>query len=265
MKVVFTSHGNRLNGLAQRLWYIAPLQRAGLDFHLYIDENANVSNDLMTLTKTLTNFHVHFVKDVGPITKMYYAVQEFRNEPLFIIDDDNNYNPMWLGYSVDNYISNYRRFYDCVIGICAKKIIKNNNNEWETVYYGPDQSEYQKTLGSFTGQAEPFHPSFRHQVYSGSPGSWIISNQLHEDFYDLDTYNKICFSDDEYWIWLHSIRRGYKHVCLNHSSVHPGDLSYQLNEVRLGDVNKSKDLYARNSFKLSLEKYPDIEPLLQLD
>lgn len=167
--ISMTSYGERLKTLHTRLSWV---KHVPLLFNLYVGDTEVLEQDLLTFFNTTKNARLHRVKDIGPLTKSYYALQDFPDDAVFLIDDDIYYSSHWIKFAIDSYAQHQHMFSDCVIGLVARKIINTIDNHYEIMQYGEDQNDYQKSLNYYTGHAKPLYPSFRNIILSGR--SWLF-------------------------------------------------------------------------------------------
>lgn len=259
MQLSMTSYGNRLVNLADRLQWVKYIP---LTLHLYIGNNEQIPDNLQYLANITKQLELHIVPDYKSLKKSYFALQDFPNEDIFLLDDDWTYTPNWIMYSIDNFLNHIQFFNHCVVGIVGYKIIKNNTGDFEFMMYGDAQNEFQKSLNCISGHCNPLNPSIKNVVLSGGPGSWLNSNQVHKDYFDIELYNKLCGgTHDEIWNWVQSVRLGYKHVTLNTVKCLPNCIENQLG-AKLGEINTCdrSNMY----FKNILNQYPEIRRLLEI-
>lgn len=259
MKLSMTSYGQRLINLAVRLKWV---NYTPFELHLYIGDNEQIPENLIQLTAITDKLKLHIVPDYKSLKKSYFALQDFPNEDIFLLDDDWLYTPNWIMYSIDNYINHKQFFNNCVVGLIGYRVIKNNTGDFEFMMYGDAQNNFQKSLNCISGHCAPLNPSIKNVVLSGGPGSWLNSNQVHPDYFNIDLYNKLCGgTHDEIWNWIQSIRIGQKHVTLSTIRCLPLCIENQLGP-KLGEINTcdTSNIY----FKNILNQYPDIRRLLEI-
>lgn len=258
--ISMTSYGERLKTLHTRLNWV---KYVPVLFNLYVGDTEVLEQDLLEFFNTTKNARLHVVKDIGPLTKSYYALQDFPVDVVFLIDDDNYYTSQWIKFAIDSYMQHLRLFSDCVIGLAARKIIITPDNHYEIMQYGKYQNDYQKSLNHFTGHAKPLCPSFRNIILSGGPGSFLNIRQVHSDFFNVDLYQSICKSHDEMWNWVHSVRLGYKHVSL-HSALIAPRIVQEYQNTGLGALYNNIQ-HERDIFDKFIEKWPEIQNKLIVD
>lgn len=255
-----TSYGERLKILHTHLNWVKYIP---YNFELYIDINEKIPQELVNFFEQTPNAKLFLVNDVGPLTKMYYSLQKHPDDIIFIIDDDLDYSPQWINFAVDSYQTHQKMFSDCVIGLIARKLLINPQNELEIMQFGEQQTNWQKSLNYYTGHAEPLKPSYRNLFLSGGPGSFLNIRQLKDDFFNAEKYLKICKSQDEIWTWVHSIRNNYKHVGLHTITIHPGCIN-NTQQYGLG-LNVNSVQHERELFKSCINEYPEILRYLHID
>lgn len=258
--ISMTSYGERLKTLHTRLNWV---KYVPVLFNLYVGDTEVLEQDLLEFFNTTKNARLHVVKDIGPLTKSYYALQDFPDDVVFLIDDDNYYTSQWIKFAIDSYMQHQRLFSDCVIGLVARKIINMPDNHYEIMQYGKYQNDYQKTLNYYTGHAKPLCPSFRNIILSGGPGSFLNVRQVHSDFFDINNYQLICKSHDEMWNWVHSVRMNLKHVSLHSAIITPGVVQkLQLDGLC---VKYNSIQHERKIFDKFIENWPEVQRNLVLD
>jgi len=248
-----TSYGERLKVLHTHLDWVRAIPFL---FNLYVGDTEELTPELLEFFKTAPNARLHIVKDIGPLTKSYYSLQEFPNDIVFLVDDDVYYTPHWIKFAIDSYIQHQRMYSDCVIGLIARKVLMTPDNHLEIMQFGNDQNEFQKSLDYPTGHAEPLHPSYRNLILSGGPGSFLNIRQVHKDYFDIDKYQEMCKSHDEMWNWVQSVRLGLRHVSLHTALIAPGVIP-ELQSSALSQVYNSID-HERKIFDKFLKEYPEI-------
>lgn len=258
--ISMTSYGERLKTLHTRLNWI---KYVPVLFNLYVGDTEVLEQDLLEFFNTTKNARLHIVKDIGPLTKSYYALQDFPDDVVFLIDDDNYYTSQWIKFAIDSYMQHSRTYNDCVIGLVARKIINTPDNHFEIMKYGKCQNDYQKSLNHFTGHAKPLCPSFRNIILSGGPGSFLNIRQVHSDFFNIDLYQSICKSHDEMWNWVHNVRLGYKHVSLHSALISTGTIQEYQNTGL--DALYNNIQHERDIFDKFIEKWPEIQNKLIVD
>lgn len=255
-----TSYGERLKILHQHLNWVREIPFL---FNLYVGDNETLNPELISFFNSTPNAKLHIVKDIGPLTKSYYALQEFPDDTIFLLDDDLAYSRHWIMYSIDSFVNNVNKFPTSIIGLIARRIIINKNYELEIMQYGENQTEFQKTLNYPTGHSKPFEASYKNIVLSGGPGSFLNIRQLHKDYFDVDKYQSMCKSHDEMWNWIQSVRIGYKHVGLHTVMMHPGVIP-NTQQYGLG-VNFNSVEHEQDIFRSFLNEYPEVMKRIILD
>lgn len=258
--ISMTSYGERLKTLHTRLNWV---KYVPVLFNLYVGDTEVLEQDLLEFFNTTKNARLHTVKDIGPLTKSYYALQDFPDDVVFLIDDDNYYSSHWIKFAIDSYMQHQHMFNDCVIGLVARKIIHTADNHFEIMQFGKDQTYYQKSLHHFTGHAKPLCPSFRNLILSGSPGSFLNVKQVHSDFFDISKYQSTCKSHDEMWNWVHSIRLSLKHVSL-HTAFIACSVDDELQTTALSKLYNSVQ-HERDIFDKFIIDYTDVIDKLIVD
>lgn len=258
LTISMTSYGNRLKSLHERLGWV---RQVPFLFNLYVGKDEPLSPGLVEFFERVHNARLHLVEDIGPLKKSYYAIQDFPDDTVFLVDDDWDYTGQWVRFAIDSYLSHSGMFTDCVKGLVARKIIQNPAGQFEIMEFMDCQNDFQKSLKYPTGHAVPLHPSFRNIVLSGGPGSFLNIRQVHPDFFDVGKYKSICWTHDEMWNWVHSVRAGHRHVSLHSALIAPGIIQ-ELQTDALCKVNKIE--HVREIFSKFIEEYPEIERLLVL-
>ena len=255
-----TSFGSRLQTLHERLNWVRGIPFL---FNLYVGDNEVLNPELIKFFDNTPNAKLHIVKDIGPLTKSYYSLQEFPDDIIFLVDDDLYYTPHWIKFAIDSYMQHQRYFNDCVIGLVARKILITPDNHLEIMQFGNDQNEFQKSLQYPTGHAEPLNKSYKNLILSGGPGSFLNIRQVHNDYFDVNKYQEKCKSHDEMWNWVQSVRLGLKHVSLHSALIAPGVIS-SLQDCALNKVYNSIE-HEREIFDKFVKEYPEVLRKLVVD
>lgn len=258
--ISMTSYGERLKTLHSRLTWV---KYVPILFNLYVGDTEVLEQDLLEFFKTTKNAKLHIVRDIGPLTKSYYALQDFPDDVVFLIDDDNYYSAHWIKFAIDSYVQHQHMFSNCVIGLVARKIVNTPDNHYEIMKYGENQNDYQTTLNHYTGHAKPLQPSYRNIILSGGPGSFLNINQVHTDFFNVDKYQSICKSHDEMWNWIHSVRMNLQHVSLHSALIAPGTVQ-ELQSTGL-DATFNSIQHEQDIFDKFIENWPEVQRKLVLD
>jgi hypothetical protein len=248
-----TSYGERLKTLHTHLSWVRSVP---FNFHLYVGDTEVLEQKLLDFFEETPNANLHIVKDIGPLTKSYYSLQEFPDDVIFLVDDDIYYSPHWIKFAVDSYIQHQSMFRSCVIGLIARKVLITPDNHLEIMQFGNDQNEFQKSLDYPTGHAEPLHPSYRNLILSGGPGSFLNIRQVHKDYFDVDKYQEMCKSHDEMWNWVQSVRLGLKHVSLHSALIAPGVIP-ELQGCALNKIYNNIS-HEREIFDKFIKEYPEV-------
>lgn len=257
MILSMTSYGERLTKLHERLNWIKYL----IDSELWLFLDEDVPEELEKFVfENKDKIKIFKVKNIGSLKKSYYALQKTDNF-IFMLDDDWLYTPNWINYTIDNFIANYNIHRDCVIGSIGYKIIKNNTGNFEFMGFDKDQTDFQKSLKYKSGHCRPLEPSIKNVILSGGPGSFIRRSQLHEDFFNLDKYFKLCPTHDEIWNWIQTIRLGYKHMSMNTVRSLPINIEKKF-KTKLGNINTNEK--SNEYLEKLLNEYPEIRRLLEL-
>lgn len=112
--ISMTSYGERLKTLPSRLMWV---KHVPVTFNLYVGDNEILQQNLFDFFETTKNAKLHIVKDLGSLKKSYYALQDFPDDTVFLVDDDWYYTPQWIKFALDSYVNHTQMFNDCVIRI----------------------------------------------------------------------------------------------------------------------------------------------------
>ncbi|APF20152.1 putative glycosyltransferase [Caldithrix abyssi DSM 13497] len=133
---------------------------------------------------------VRYVEDIGPHTKLLYALKEFENYLIITIDDDIIY-PIDLIENLYNTHKNYPKAICCNAAMLIKKDKKGNflpYNEWPTITDRFMISDYLLPLGV--------------------DGVLYPSNSLDNMVFKQNLIKKLCPKADDIWFKIMSLKKG---------------------------------------------------------
>ncbi|MHB2149540.1 glycosyltransferase [Calditrichota bacterium LG25] len=153
--------------------------------------NFNDANIPITVKRLIKKgLSIKYIDDIGPHTKLLYALQEFKDNLIITIDDDIIY-PFDLIENLYNVHNNYPHAICCNAAMLIKKDKKGNflsYNDWETVTYKFFSSKYLLPLGV--------------------DGVLYPPNSLDNMVFDKNLLKKLCPTADDIWFKIMSLKRG---------------------------------------------------------
>ncbi len=153
------------------------------DFH---DDNLPITVKRMIQR----GLEVRYVEDIGPHTKLLYALKEFENHLIITIDDDIIY-PIDLIENLYNTHKNYPKAICCNAAMLIKKDKKGNflpYNEWPTVTDRFMISDFLLPLGV--------------------DGVLYPSKSLDNMVFEKNLIKKLCPKADDIWFKIMSLKKG---------------------------------------------------------
>lgn len=149
--------------------------------------------DLRMLEKR--GLEIRFTDDIGPATKLVPSLKAFPEDYIITVDDDTIYN-----YNViDKLIRGHYRYPDAII--C----------DWQTsIHMRPDGSVYYTETDAYV---QPKEPSML-PVAIGGAGVLYPPHSLHEDVFDIDSFNQLAPKADDLWFKIMGLKAGTKVFCM---------------------------------------------------
>ena len=192
--VSLTSLPNKLEQAALIIENIMLQTKKANKIVLYIDETKKDSIIFPELLKSQFNrgLEIRWVKDVGPITKIIYALQEFSNDCIISVDDD----VFLIDTIFELYIQKYNEYRNFT-GL-DKFIIAG-------FPYPPSKIIYQLEL-NLNFCPDNFAEGYTSVFYAPK----VLSGS---DVFDINNMLKLSPNNDDIWL--------YTHECLNKINVFP--------------------------------------------
>ncbi|NMC98475.1 MAG: glycosyltransferase [Bacteroidales bacterium] len=214
--VSLTTHGIRINSVYLAIESIALQTLKPNEVVLWLSEAEFNNNNLpITLNRLIDRgLIVKFCKDVGPHTKLIYALKEYSNDIIITIDDDIIYPPDLI----ENLYTIYKANLNCICCNGAQMITyqKNKNhfekyNNWPYVFDKYNKSKYLLPLGVH--------------------GILYPPNSLDKEVFNEDVFKIVCPKSDDIWFKAMALKQGTETVVTGKypflfSSFIPLDSSY---------------------------------------
>lgn len=161
-----------------------------------------LENDLPSeLLKICKNkrFEIRWTEDdLAPHKKYFYAMQEYPELPIIIVDDD-------VIYDVDlvrKLMASYRRFPQCVIAMRTNLITFKNNGQLRS--YSSWRMGYNMLKDTPSRQLLP----------TGVGGVLYPPHSIPNDAFDRDVIKATCLYNDDLWLKVWAVHNGYKTVAV---------------------------------------------------
>ncbi len=198
---------------------------------LSIEEFPNKSMDLPKGLIVLKNicdfFDIRWVEgDLKPHKKYFYAMQEYKDDPIIIVDDDVYYD----SHLVENLLESYERFPDCVSAMRTNLIgFRRDGNIMD--YEG-------WTMGYRVLQDTPS----TQLIPTGVGGVLYPPGALPAEAFDVDAINENCLFCDDLWLKIWTCHAGLKtvmpaHFCTENLIEDSQDVALWKMNVRHGNNN----------------------------
>ncbi len=145
---------------------------------------------------------IHFVPDVGPHTKLIYALQEFPGDSIVTFDDDMIYP----SNMVDCLLRTHRVHPRAIVANWAREIPLNRRGR--PAYIKKGRLLTPQTLCSNLNQkASLARPSHRALAY-GSGGVLYPPHALDSRVFDVECFRRLCPTEDDVWFKAMAILAG---------------------------------------------------------
>ncbi len=155
-------------------------------------------------------FEIRSVRDVGPHTKLLYALKEFPDHRLITIDDDIVY-PVNM---IQSLLAGHEKFPDAIVANWARELSFDANGEVLGIRKGRLLTP--PTLESDIEQAEEFkHVATLEAFPYGTSGVLYPPGCFDELVFDERAFHRLCPKEDDIWFKACSILKGTKVVTTN--------------------------------------------------
>ena len=158
--------------------------------------------DLRALCKNKT-FEIRWVTDdLKPHKKYFYAMQEYPELPIIIVDDDVIYEPTL----VERLMASYREHPDCISCMRANMMMFRKNGMFRD--YENWIMDYKLLLDTPTYQLLP----------TGVGGVLYPPKSIPKQAFDVEAIKETCLYTDDLWLKMYAVYNGFRTVIPRHLS-----------------------------------------------
>lgn len=179
---------------------------------------------------------IRSVDDVGPLTKIHYALQEFPESTIVTFDDDIIY-PL---DALHNLVRVSKLHAGAVVGNWARRISSDASGKPVAIPKGklltPPFGPLTRERGVVTA------PSMRTFAY-GTGGVLYPPKSLDSAVADVETYRSLCFYEDDVWLKAMSYLAGTPVVAAPYGFSPPAQTIFAAQHRSLRSVNHSTGLH----------------------
>lgn len=231
--VSLTSHPGRINIVEKTISTLINQTVRPRKIILWLSEeefpnrNKDLPRPLIVSQNICDFFEIRWVKDdLKPHKKYLYAMQEYREAPIIIVDDDVYYDEHLVEYLLDS----YRKFPDCVSAMRTNLIgFKRDGSIMD--YEG-------WTMGYRVLQDTPS----TQLVPTGVGGVLYPPCSLPDEVFEVEAIKENCLFCDDLWLKLWSCHAGMKtvmpeHFCVERLIEGSQDVALWKMNVRQGNNN----------------------------
>ena len=212
-------------------------------------QNGDLPEELLLLQKN-SIFEIRWVEDdLKPHKKYLYAMQEYPNLPVIIVDDDVIYSESL----VEKLMDSYNKFPDCISCMRANLMMFRSNGALRT--YGGWLMGYRVLLDIPSYQLLP----------TGVGGVLYPPHSIPKEAFNISAIKETCLFTDDLWLKIFAVHNGYRTVFPQESCSYeeiPGTNETALwrlnvhknnNDIAMGNILSYYDQNIGNS-KALLEK-----------
>lgn len=178
---------------------------------LWISDDFNLKSHLTDKLKSLIKhgLEIRQVKDIGPHTKLIYALKEFPNHSIITFDDDIIYP----NNTISTLLSHSKAHPECIIANWARELCFDNTGVVRGVRHGklltPPRLENNVEVGAPNGA-----PSLLAFAY-GTSGVLYPPNAFDDRVFDIAALKRFCPKEDDIWFKAMSLLKGTRVVPTN--------------------------------------------------
>lgn len=201
--VSLTSHPGRINIVAQTISSLLMQRCQPLKILLYLSKEQfpNKEKDLPDKLRKLVNniFKIIWVEDdLKPHKKYYYAMQDYPNNPIVIVDDDIIYD----SHLIETFVNNQHKFPNCIMCMRGNMMMFNENREFRSYTNWIYNCRFLADIPSYQVMA------------TGVGGVYYPPNAIPREAFDAVQIKNTCLYCDDLWLKLYSVINGIKTVVL---------------------------------------------------
>lgn len=204
---------------------------------------------LIDLMRKNSNFEIRFVEDdLRPHKKYFYSIQEFKDFPVILVDDDTVYDSNLSKFLLES----FRKWPNCVSCTRANLIMFNENGGIRS--YSAWPMNYRALLDI---------PSYQ-LLATGVGGVLYPPKCLPDITFDSDSIKTQCIDGDDIWLKFMSVMNEMKTVCIKENLENKEIPDTQQTALWKQNVGANKnDLSIQNVLKTLKDKYSvDTDALL---
>ena len=205
--VSLTSYPARINTVNQTIKSLLEQSVLPEKIVLYVSEEKfshkekDLPEELVTLCAENSIFEIHFIpKDLGPHTKYFYAMQEYPENPIIVVDDDIIYDKGL----VERLVESYRTYPNCISSMRVNRILFKENGELRTY------QSWRLNDAMLLDQ-----PSYQ-LLHLGVGGSLYPPHSIPSEAFDEQAIMDTCLKADDLWLKAWATYNNYP-------AVHPRD------------------------------------------
>lgn len=213
-------------------------------------ENSEIPDYLTNLSKSNPIFEIRFFdRRIRSYTKLIPAIQDFPEDIIVTIDDDNKYHPNMLR----SLLKMHKKFPDYIIANRTKLINPDKPyKNWKKFRW------YHFLLHRYI-----ISPKV---LLTGVGGVLYPPHSLKEDMLDPDIFSRIAPTTDDLWFWAASVANGRYTICVPFAPYNKPKGLDKPKEIALKSVNFKKGTHLNDtSFKSILDHYPELNTILKPD
>ena len=199
--VSLTSHPGRINTVKICIESLLSQTKKPRKIILYLSKEQFptedcVPKDLVDLT-TNPIFQIKFVEDdIKPHKKYYYAMREYPDLPVIIVDDDVIYEKTLI----EKLMNSYKKFPHSISAMRANLIMFKDNGNLRR--YDGWLMGYRSLLDTPSYQLMP----------TGVGGVLYPPHSVPESAFDINAIKETCLYTDDLWLKMHVVHNGYTTV-----------------------------------------------------
>ena len=200
--VSLTSYPKRINTVPITILSLINNTYKNKEIYLYLssDEFTNFEEDLpdtLIELKKYKNFHIKFVEgNLKPHKKYFYAMCDFPNLPIIILDDDVIYDKNLISVLMES----FEQWPNCISCTRANFIMFNENKELRHYWSWP--MNYKSLINT---------PSYR-LLPTGVGGVLYPPNSVNKLAFNEIAINRLCLLGDDLWLKFMTLINDYQVV-----------------------------------------------------
>lgn len=198
---------------------------------------------------------IRFRPDLKSHTKYFYAIQEFPNDIIITVDDDNIYKETL----VEELYESYKKYPNCVSALRVHRI--RFNNDFTLKKYADWHYDYIGEVGSCS-----------HQYFATGVGGVLYPPQiLHNETTNVEFIRKYCPNHDDFWLKIMEVMNNVKVVLASQDKMSREGLimgtqsTGQWKENVVGGGNDRQMAAVMSSYNYFLGEGKELSKIMALD